>query len=115
MINWVNFDKIIANRDFISLDTDWVQGPVFVDDLWDVIKDYNLDKLETIYYESERNILTSITKVTYYPDGEIKTEEIFSHNDLKRAAIDGIDPLNAFGRVLVNKKLMELSNNEHNN
>lgn len=114
MRNWVNYDKLIANRDLMSLNTDWVQGLVYVDDLERVIKNYNLDKLETIYFETERSIVKSINKIIYTSDGEVKNETIFAQSDLENA-IDGIDPLNIFGRVLINNKLMELANNEHNN
>lgn len=113
MVNWVNLDKIMANRDFIWLDNDEIQGLVQIEDLPRVIEECNLDKLVTIVFEAQRNIMDKIERKTYFKDGRIEKEIIYTNNDLNKA-IDHIDPLNIFGRIIINHKMMELYNNEHN-
>ena len=114
MVNWVNFDKIIENRDHIWLDNDEVQGMILIKDLPNVIEQCNLDKLVTIAFENQRNIMSKITRKTYFKDGHIEKETVYANNDLSKFP-DNIDPLNIFGRIIINNKIMELANNEYNN
>lgn len=114
MRKWVNFDKIIANRDFVMLDNDEIQGLVQVEDLPKIIEECDLHKLEIIVHDTERNIIKNIKRITYYDTGEITREVIFQNFNTD-TAIDNIDPLNIFGRIIVNRAIMETMTDESNN
>lgn len=114
MREWVNFDKIIAHRDFVMLDNDEIQGMVLVNDLPKVIEECDLHKLELLYYECERNIISRVYKTVYYDDGRVEKSVLFGNTNPDKN-IDGIDPLNIFGRIIVNNAIMENLVNEPNN
>lgn len=112
MTKWPNLDKIMANRDFIILHNEEIQGQVLIKDLPKVIEQYNLDKLQILSYEVERNLITRIYMTTFYNNGTKEVKTLFQHKN--EQLIDDIDPLNTYGRIIVNNKIREKIN-EHNN
>lgn len=112
MTNWLNLNKIMANRDFIILHNDEIQGEILIEDLPKIIKQCNLDKLQILSYETERNLINKIFMTTFYSDGTKEVKTLFQHKS--ENLIDDIDPLNTYGRIIINNKIREKIN-EHNN
>lgn len=113
MLKWPNFEKFIKNKDSVILHNPEIQGLVLIEDLPKIIKDYNLDRLITITYEKDREFLKGIYEITFYNTGEIEKKVLFMNNNLDNM-IDHIDPLNLFGRYIINEYLLKEVMNERN-